>query len=135
MIRTIEEILGLPPQNLHDAGVRPMTDIFDPTKRDWTYTAAPSSLLLGTQLPFELVQPNVRRADAVDPPMPLHDAAWWSERAKGFDFSDADRADPALYNRVLWEGTMGGKAYPTARSGLDLRHDRDALLKAAGVIK
>jgi hypothetical protein len=29
LIRTIEEILGLPAQNLHDAGVRPMIEIFD----------------------------------------------------------------------------------------------------------
>src|ERR1700730_1793346 len=66
MIRTIEEILGVPPQTLPDAGVRPMIGIFDLTKKNWTYTAAPSSLLLGTQLPFELVQSNVRRADAVE---------------------------------------------------------------------
>jgi DNA-binding beta-propeller fold protein YncE len=135
MIRTIEEILGVPPQNLHDAGARPMIKIFDPTKKNWTYTAAPSRLLLGTQLPFGLVQPDVRHADAADAPKPLHDAAWWAERTKGFDFTDADRNDPAIFNRVLWEGTMGGKPYPTARSGLDLRHGRDQLLKSAGVIK
>ena len=135
MIRTIEEILGVPPQNLHDSGVRPMIKIFDPTKNNWTYTAAPSPLLLGTQLPFELAQPNVRRADAVDAPKPLHDAAWWADMTKGFDFTDADRNNSALYNRVLWEGTMGSKPYPTARSGLDLRHDRDVLLKSAGGIK
>jgi YVTN family beta-propeller protein len=135
MIRTIEEVLGVPPQNLHDAGVRPMIEIFDPTKTSWTYTAAPSSLLLGTQLPFELVQPNVRQADAGDGPKPLHDAAWWAERTKSFDFSDADRNDSAVYNRVLWEGTIGGKPYPTTRSGLDLRHDREALLRSAGFIR
>jgi YVTN family beta-propeller protein len=135
MIRTIEEILGVPPQNLHDAGVRPMIGIFDLTKKNWTYTAAPSSLLLGTQLPFELVESNVRRADAVEALKPLHDTAWWAERTRGFDFTDADRNDSALYNRVLWEGTMGSKPYPTARSGLDLRHDRDVLLKSAGVVK
>jgi len=135
MIRTIEEILGLPRQNLHDAGVRPMIEIFDPTKKNWTYTAAPSRLLLGTQLPFELVQPNARRTGAAHAPKPLHDAAWWAQRTKGFDFTDADRNDPALYNRVLWEGTMGSRRYPTERSGLDLRHERDALLRSAGVIE
>jgi YVTN family beta-propeller protein len=132
LIRTIEEILGLPAQNLHDAGVRPMIEIFDPTKTSWTYTAAPSSLLLGTQLPIDLVQPNFRRADAVEAPKPLHDAAWWAERTKDFDFTDADKNDPSVYNRVLWEGTMGGKPYPAGRSGLDLRRDREALLQSAG---
>jgi YVTN family beta-propeller protein len=131
LIRTIEEILGLPAQNLHDAGARPMIEIFDPTKTSWTYTAAPSSLLLGTQLPIELVQPNVRRADASEAPKPSHDAAWWAERTKDFDFTDADKNDPAVYNRVLWEGTMGDKPYPAGRSGLDLRRDRAALLQSA----
>ena len=110
--------------------------IFDPTKTSRTYTAAPSSLLLGTQLPFELVQPNVRQAaDAADALKPPLDAAWWAEKTKGFDFTDADRNDSALYNRVLWDGTMGGKSYPTPRSGLDLRQNRDALLKSARLIK
>jgi YVTN family beta-propeller protein len=135
MIRTIEEILGLPPQNLHDAGTRPMIEIFDPAKTTWTYAAAPSPLLLGTKLPFELVQPNVRHASAADVPKPLHDAAWWADRTKGFDFTDADRNDPALFNRVLWEGTMGSRPYPSARSGLDLRHHRDLLLQSGGPIK
>ena len=112
-----------------------MIEIFDPTKKNWTYTAAPSRLLLGTQLPFELVQPNARRTGAAHAPKPLHDAAWWAQRTKGFDFTDADRNDPALYNRVLWEGTMGSRRYPTERSGLDLRHERDALLRSAGVIE
>ena len=135
MIRTIEEILGVPPQNLHDAGVRPMIEIFDPTSKNWTYTAAPSSLLLGTQLPFERVQSNLHPADAGNALKPSRDAAWWTEKTEGFDFTDADRNDPAVFNRVLWEGTMPGKPYPAVRSGLDLRHDRDALLKSAGAIK
>jgi YVTN family beta-propeller protein len=135
MIRTIEEILGVPPQNLHDAGARPMLAIFDPTRKNWTYRAAPSPLLLRTQLPLERVQPNIRHAAAGEGPKPLHDAAWWADKTKGFDFTDADRNDPAIYNRVLWAGTMGSRPYPTARSGLDLRHDRGALLQSAPVNK
>jgi YVTN family beta-propeller protein len=135
MIRTIEEILGVPPQNLHDAGTSPMAAIFDLSRKHWSFRAAPSALLLGTQLPFKLVQPNVRHADAAGVPKPLHDAAWWVEKTKGFDFDDADRNDPAAYNRVLWEGTEGDKPYPTERSGLDLRHDRHSLLKPSGLVE
>jgi YVTN family beta-propeller protein len=132
MLRTIEEILGLPPQNLHDAGSRPMLEIFDRDARHWTFSAAPSPLLRGTRLPLGPVQPQARHA-AADAPKPLHDATWWAERTKGLDFTDADRNDSAVYNRVLWEGTMGGKPYPTRRSGLDLRRARSALLKSAGI--
>jgi hypothetical protein len=135
MIRTIEEILGMPPQNLNDAGVRPMVDIFDANQARWTYTAKPSAYLTkNTQLPFREVQPflKIPRANRSAAPKPPHDAAWWAEKTKGFDFTDADRNDNDLSNRVLWAGMMAGKPYPTARSGLDLRHDRLPLLKAAG---
>lgn len=138
MIRTIEEVLGLRPQNLHDAGVRPMMEIFDPKAPQWSFAAAPSAYLLhNTQLPFAEVQPALqgRKADARSGPKPLHDAAWWAEKTRDFDFSDADRNDNDLSNRVLWEGTMPGKSYPTLRSGLDLRQNRAALLRAAAITK
>jgi hypothetical protein len=51
------------------------------------------------------------------------------ERTKDFDFTDADKNDPAVYNRVLWEGTKGDKPYPAGRSGLDVRRDRDAIMQ------
>jgi hypothetical protein len=66
LIRTIEEILGLPAQNLHDAGVRPMIEIFDPTRTGWTYTAAPSPLL---QRPRGL-QPVLWQGTMGDKPYP-----------------------------------------------------------------
>ena len=85
------------------------------------------------QLPIELVQPNFRCAGAVAAPKPLHDVGWWAKRTKDFDSTDANKNDPAVHNRVLWEGTMGGKPYPAGRSGLDLRRDREALLQSAGI--
>ena len=49
-------------------------------------------------------------------PQPTHDAAWWEAKTKGFDFSSEDRVDPDKFNRVIWEGLMGGRPYPTRRS-------------------
>jgi hypothetical protein len=48
---------------------------------------------------------------------PKHNAAWWAAKTKGFDFSVADHVPAALYNRVLWEGLMPGKAYPAKLAG------------------
>ena len=45
---------------------------------------------------------------------PQHDAASWDAVTAGFDFSDADQVPPEQFNRVLWNGLMGGK--PTRRS-------------------
>jgi hypothetical protein len=122
MLRTIEDILGLDNLGVHDAGVPPMAKAFDTNKPDWTYSAVPAPILLTTTLPI-LAKKNVEQGDHADAlPRPTHDAAWWEARTKGFDFSVEDRIDSEKFNRILWEGLMGDKPYPTVRSGADLRH-------------
>ena len=44
------------------------------------------------------------------------------------DFTDADRVDGGLFNRILWKGMMGHKPYPAAPTGKDLRQNREKLL-------
>ncbi|HUD64378.1 MAG TPA: hypothetical protein VMQ17_07365 [Candidatus Sulfotelmatobacter sp.] len=117
MLRTIEEVLGTSTLGLHDAGVPPMTDAFDVGKSEWTFSASPAAILLTTSLP--LATPAVNPATL---PHPTHDAAWWEAKTKGFDFSAEDRIDSDAFNRIIWEGLMGGKAYPNTRSGANLSH-------------
>ena len=128
MLRTIEDILGTPHLNLNDAVAEPMADAFDLDQKTWTFSAAPSALLAGTTLPIPPAAYD--QASLSDHPKPLHDAAWWAEHTKGFDFSIEDHLDTDKYNRILWTGTMGDKAYPNTRSGLDLRTNREQLLKS-----
>jgi hypothetical protein len=45
MVRTIEQILGLPPMNILDATAMPMFDCFSKTKTSQQYTALPSNIL------------------------------------------------------------------------------------------
>jgi hypothetical protein len=47
-------------------------------------------------------------------PKSTHNAVYWARATKGLDFSDADRIDPLLYNRILWKGMMHGKPYPAS---------------------
>ena len=124
-IRTMEEVLGLPPMNLNDALAAPMADVFD---RDgltrgepspWSFTAAPSALLYNSQLvlppkPAGLVVPKLK-----------HNAKYWARVTKGMDFTDADLVDPAAFNRVLWKGIMGNKPYPASLTPSLKRPDRD----------
>ena len=121
-LRTIEEVLGLPPLNLNDALAKPMADIFNTTPSPWSFTATPSALLYNTQLPL----PPKRAGLMV--PKPLHDAKYWARVTKGMDFTAEDRLDPADYNRILWKGLMGNKPYPAAPTGKDLRQNREKLL-------
>ena len=126
ILRTIEEVLGLENLGVHDAGLPPMADAFDTTQKNWTFHATPAPVLFNTTLPLD-PPPTLNLASI---PKPTHDAAWWEERTKSFDFSKEDRVDPEVFNRVIWRGLKGDRPYPTNRSGLDLRKNREQLLKS-----
>lgn len=105
-LRTMEEVLGLPPMNLNDALAKPMADIFNTTAHNWSFAATPSAYLYNTSLPLPPKSASLRV------PKPTHDAKYWAQVTKGMDFSDADLVVPAVYNRILWKGIMGDKPYP-----------------------
>jgi YVTN family beta-propeller protein len=121
-VRTIEEVLGLPPMNLNDALARPMTDIFTTTPGRWSFTATPAAILYNTSLPLP-----PRRVGLIVP-KPAHDASYWARVTRGMNFATEDRLDPADFNRILWKGIMGDKPYPATPTGLDLRRNREDLL-------
>ena len=122
-IRTIEEVLGIPPMNLNDALATPMADIFNTTPGSWTFTAAPSDYLYGTDL-----KPLLPPEAGLIVPKPRHDAKYWARVTRGMDFSDADRIDDAAYNHILWKGLMGNRPYPARPTGKNLRRNRKQLL-------
>jgi DNA-binding beta-propeller fold protein YncE len=115
LIRTMEEVLGLPPLNLNDALAAPMADIFNTTPSAWSFTAAPSAYLYNTQL---LLPP---KPVGMIVPKPTHNAKYWARVMKGMDFSDADLVDPDQFNRILWKGMMGNKPYPAPKAEVDQR--------------
>ncbi len=119
-IRTMEEVLGLPPMNMNDALATPMSDIFNTTPSSWSFTATPAAILYCTKLP--LPGPTLPCTN------PTPNAKYWARVTKGFDFTDADKVDGGAFNRVLWKGMMGNKPYPAAPTGLDLSKNRGQLL-------
>jgi DNA-binding beta-propeller fold protein YncE len=121
-LRTIEEVLGLPPMNLNDALGRPMADIFDTTPHPWTFAAAPAPILYGTKLPL----PSAAAGLIV--PKSTHDVRYWARVTKGMDFTAEDRFNFGRYNRILWTGLKGDKPYPASPTGTDLRRNRRQLL-------
>jgi YVTN family beta-propeller protein len=121
-VRTIEEVLGLPPMNLNDALARPMADIFTTAPEAWSFTATPSALLYNTQLPLP------PKTAGVIVQTPTHNAKYWARVTKGMDFKDEDRVDPLDFNHILWKGLMGNRPYPAKPTGVDLRQNRAELL-------
>lgn len=106
-IRTMEEVLGLKQfLNLNDALGHPMTDIFTSSPQPWSFTASPSAYLYATQLPLPAAPVGMKIQKST------HNATYWARVTKGLDFSDADRVDSLVYNRILWKGVMHNKPLP-----------------------
>ncbi len=125
LLRTIEDILGTEHINLNTYYARPMADVFDTKSHGkWTFNAVASTLLKLTTLGLDPTK--VEFASGADL-KPTHDAEYWAEKTRGFDFSAEDRVPAELYNKILWEGLKGTPA-PTTKtsfSKLDAGKDMD----------
>jgi hypothetical protein len=108
-VRTIEDVLGLASLNLNDALVRPTADIFNTHASPWSFEAIPSALLCNAALSLP-----AKRAGLVVP-NPTHDEKYWAGATLGLDFTDADRVDPAVFNRILWAGMKANMPYPAVQ--------------------
>jgi YVTN family beta-propeller protein len=111
VIRTIEDILGTEHLNLNTAFQPAMTDVFDTKSKKWTFAAEASTVLQTTQV-ATLVTALGGTYTTGEPVTPQHDAGYWAKVTAGMDFSEADHVPTARFNRVLWSGLMGAKAYP-----------------------
>lgn len=124
VLRTIEDILGTEHINLNTYYSRPMADVFDTTSSGaWTFSAVASTLLKQTTLGLTQGDSKVQFAEGPDL-KPTHDASYWAEKTRGFDFSGEDRVPADLYNEILWEGLKGTKA--------PVPHSRFQKIAAAG---
>ncbi len=100
MLRTMEQILGLPPMNQFDASATPMFDCFQDTPDLTPFTSVPVSTPLDQMNPGSLA--------ILDPLLRLH--AEWSE---AMNFREIDRAPEDKLNRVLWHAMKGStEPYP-----------------------
>jgi YVTN family beta-propeller protein len=121
ILRTIEDILGTAHINLFTTYTRPMADVFethDEAAR-WTFTAAPSTILKTTTLQLSQNGSPVKFAAGPDI-RSTHDARYWAEVTRGFDFSGEDRVPADLYNEVLWQGLKGTKPFPAPHHSVGL---------------
>ncbi|MBI5851238.1 MAG: bifunctional YncE family protein/alkaline phosphatase family protein [Planctomycetes bacterium] len=98
VLRTIEQILGIPPMNQFDASATPMHDAFTDVADLTPFCALPANIRLD-----EMNPKAGSLLDAV-----LRDDALASA---SIDFSAVDRAPEDLLNRILWRA-MRGTAVP-----------------------
>ncbi len=100
VLRTIGQILGLPPMNQFDATATPMFDCFT-DKPDFTpFTALPSNV------PLDQMNPDPKKIS--DPLLRRH--AYMSAR---MNFAKVDACPEDVLNRILWHAMKGSAApYP-----------------------
>ncbi len=123
ILRTIGQILGLPPMNLFDASATPMFDCFSDTPDLTPFEAVPVSV------PLDEMNPDP--AALMDPLLKAQALA-----SGAMNFAQIDRAPEDLLNRVLWHAMRGsGEPYPDWAAGgadEDDEHEPAAVQPAGG---
>lgn len=99
MVRTIENILGIPPMNQLDLASEPMSDCFSENPDFTPYKAVPNNIPL----------------DELNPPLQALSGKklFWAEKSLEQDLEDYDRIDEDIFNRIIWHSVKGyDRPYP-----------------------
>lgn len=106
MLRTIEQILGLPPMNVIDATALPMFDCFsDRPNLSFKYKTIKNKIALDEMNPE---RQNLQGA-----------AQKFSDQSVKYAVHLIDRGHDAILNRILWHSVKGNKPYPAHLAGGD----------------
>ncbi|MFZ0282090.1 MAG: alkaline phosphatase family protein, partial [Bacteroidales bacterium] len=99
MVRTIENILGIPPMNQLDLSAEAMTDCFT-AKPDFT--------------PYKAVKNNIPLDDLNPALVSLSGKQlYWAQKSLEQDLEDVDRIDDDVFNRIIWHAVKGyERPYP-----------------------
>ncbi|MEA1981230.1 MAG: bifunctional YncE family protein/alkaline phosphatase family protein [candidate division Zixibacteria bacterium] len=93
MVRTMENILGIPPMNQFDSAAEPMLDCFTNKANFAPYKALPSNI------PLDQLNPPLEKLVG----MQLH----WAKKSLEQDLADVDRIDEDTFNRIIWHAIKG----------------------------
>jgi YVTN family beta-propeller protein len=105
MLRTVEQILGIPPMNINDATAMPMFDCFSSTPDLTPYQAVPN------QVPLNEMNKPLAALKGTE----LH----YAKKSLEPQFDHIDQGDDDLFNRIIWFAMKGKEAYPKKHSGKD----------------
>ncbi len=94
MVRTVEQILGLPPMNQLDAAATPMASCFTNKPDLETYTTVKNNIPLDKMNPPTAAIKDARQRH-------------WAEVSMTLPLDDVDEADEDTLNRILWTAMKG----------------------------
>jgi hypothetical protein len=103
IVRSIEQILGLPPMNVQDAIANPMIDCFEMVPDKTPFLAVPNNIPLDEMNP-QLVSLKGKA---------LH----YAKKSMLPEFDGVDAGNDDLLNRILWYAAKGQTPYPAKFAG------------------
>lgn len=103
VIRTIEQILGLPPMNIQDAIANPMTDCFSNEPDLTPYIA------IKNKIPLDEMNPKLTALSG----KALH----YAKKSLLPVFDKIDSGEDDLLNRIIWYSAKGNIPYPVKFAG------------------
>jgi YVTN family beta-propeller protein len=109
IVRTIEQILGLPPMNIQDAIANTMTGCFTSAPDKSPYNAIPNKIPLD-EMNKPIAELNGNARD-------------FAEKSMLPEFIGIDKGDDDLLNRILWFAAKGDLPYPVQYAGNDNDED------------
>lgn len=108
MVRTMEQIVGLPPMNQFDQAADPMFSLFSQTPDLTPYNALPNQIQLNEMNPPLTALHGFQKRLAI--------------ASSKMNFSEPDAAPEDLLNRIIWHSVKGyNTRYPEEKSGLRSR--------------
>jgi len=98
MVRTIEQVLGLPPMHAIDAAALPLADCFMPEPRQRAFTSLPANIPLDQMnRPLSTLRGRERR---------------YALQSMDEVYDEVDGGEDDAMNRIIWYYAKGRKPYP-----------------------
>jgi len=105
IVRTIEQILGIPPMNAIDATALPMFKCFTDKPSSFVYT------LLPNQIPLNEMNKQMSLLKGKD--------LYYARQSLRPEFEHIDGGNDDLMNRIIWNANKGNLHYPKKFAGKD----------------
>ena len=101
MVRTIEQILGIPPMNVIDATALPMFECFSDSKHSYQYTAVPN------KIPLDKMNKSLTQIKGKE--------KYFAKLSANEAFKELDSGDDDNMNKILWFHAKGNEQYPGSK--------------------
>jgi YVTN family beta-propeller protein len=98
MVRTIEQILGLPPMNVIDATAKPMVDCFQAEKNAYVYHVKPNTI------PLDEMNKDLKKLSGI--------SKKFARQSLNEVFNEVDGGEDDKMNRIIWFYSKGNLRYP-----------------------